>query len=985
MALQKPSPGLLPAENYQRFGRAFDAIDTVAADLAAANARLSQNVTDLSNSRALQSDLVAINDRLSRNATDALDLIGQLFRSPVSIDDRPGDTPRNFTSQSANGEPASLLPLSEELISIGDAGREYLARAARYVASRKAMAAEPGRAYRVRWLYRRRGNPADPAGHAVVCKIIFLDARKQQIGEVTVSSRAPLVTDGPIAVSATVGAQIHETVQYAWPAGTAYLRAVWATFGEDGITGLQVMSIVDATDATLLDPVSADVAARVAALEGLPDAVEALEQIVGQPRRLTFSTLAQARAANVPLNVDIMTILGENAPGDGRGGDYSRVGASGPGRLTFTSADGQLWQEVRLTPRYLLGQVMAKMQQGVAVRLACYGDSQTDGTGSTGFSPNPTNGADAMGVIPVGNTNHTDEAPNAWPARLRSILREMYRNPNIQVWNAGYGGQRMANGWALRWYDTAITNNPAYGVPDACFIMFGANDITLIDNTVSPAQFTQAHIDQTRILARKMLAAGTLPILLTGIPIFTTVAAGMNRSSVTLSREINAAKIELARDLGIPCFDTDMPMRRWFEFNDDDRHWGNVQSDGLHGGDPLQAFIACDVARRLFRDIVEIDAAKPARILQLDSRTDYKGGPVFGYLDTAIGGRQGTASVLVNNTPGSSSGFTAGEEVLRAWVWNEAPDASCLYRHHDNDGCVNKDTAAKIVVSDRMSGAILYNDAVPNSGFISSPYKSVDRPGFITQLTYGLNYVSLRAPSDLNAYFRYGWFELAPNWAAGTKFRPGLSANQSFRFARSDANMLRRAGAIFDIAPAGLTNGYLTLDDESIDGSNIMSFGKKGSAVILYLDARIDPGRGLGFLMGRGMGPDYSPRLRVGVLLYRTAANSLALYLYALKLNNDGTLTNELQLLAQGADGSFTATDISQIRVDCICDASGRQTVNVYKAWAGGPAVVSYSVAAGGANPVPVAGYLGDLWTNHMELYAGNSTVHVRSAKTVHG
>jgi hypothetical protein len=57
----------------------------------------------------------------------------------------------------------------------------------------------------------------------------------------------------------------------------------------------------------------------------------------------TFSTLAEATAANIPSSTSIVTTLGRSVPGDNGGASYIRIGASSPAAWRFQSADGQWW------------------------------------------------------------------------------------------------------------------------------------------------------------------------------------------------------------------------------------------------------------------------------------------------------------------------------------------------------------------------------------------------------------------------------------------------------------------------------------------------------------------------------------------------------------------------------------------------------------------------------------------------------------------
>ena len=116
---------------------------------------------------------------------------------------------------------------------------------------------------------------------------------------------------------------------------------------------------------------------------------------------------------------------------------------------------------------------IAKMASGDAVSIVCYGDSTTDGNGTSGWTQNPIN----PNGTATGNNNHNLTAPNSWPVVLQGILRDMYENNNISVHNAGYSGQRMDNGWAVNNYDVAVANNKFYGTGDITIIDFGLNDI----------------------------------------------------------------------------------------------------------------------------------------------------------------------------------------------------------------------------------------------------------------------------------------------------------------------------------------------------------------------------------------------------------------------------------------------------------------------------------------------------------------------------
>ncbi|MEM7922816.1 hypothetical protein Q4Q65_13630, partial [Morganella morganii] len=82
-----------------------------------------------------------------------------------------------------------------------------------------------------------------------------------------------------------------------------------------------------------------------------------------------------------------------------------------------------------------LDNIMSKMASGDVVKICCYGDSTTDGMGTSNWTGNPTANNNA-----IGETNHNDNAQNAWPYQLQLLLRKYYKNNNIYVYNAGYSG-----------------------------------------------------------------------------------------------------------------------------------------------------------------------------------------------------------------------------------------------------------------------------------------------------------------------------------------------------------------------------------------------------------------------------------------------------------------------------------------------------------------------------------------------------------------
>lgn len=151
-----------------------------------------------------------------------------------------------------------------------------------------------------------------------------------------------------------------------------------------------------------------------------------------------------------------------------------------------------------------LNNLIGNMSAGKSVSIACYGDSTTDGNGTTGWIKNPTDSNENA----IGNSNHNLDSPNSWPVKLEKILRDMHSNINISVFNAGYAGQQIADGWAVKNYDTAVVDNQFYGTPDITIIAFGLNDVQGMGSDID--NFTI----ESRILIRKIIDDGTVPVLM---------------------------------------------------------------------------------------------------------------------------------------------------------------------------------------------------------------------------------------------------------------------------------------------------------------------------------------------------------------------------------------------------------------------------------------------------------------------------------------
>lgn len=266
---------------------------------------------------------------------------------------RLGDGPQAFTRGLVGGEPAALTPLSGADVVLGDEGATVRMRGPDLISTRRAVAIERGRAYRVRIAFQRTANVSDPAGDAVRFGILWLDRAKNPIsgaaGTSVVKDLLQLsVSDGMLEVQTVIGRSKGGPVQIQAPNRARYARAFFQTFGADGTTELHLLDIADVTDAALFPPAAADLAGRVSQLESgdYGERLSVLEGQSGGAFTVTFRTLSDAQAGTVPAPVTMVRLLGQATAGDGGSGDYRRVAALVSSEAGFRTADGAYWRLV---------------------------------------------------------------------------------------------------------------------------------------------------------------------------------------------------------------------------------------------------------------------------------------------------------------------------------------------------------------------------------------------------------------------------------------------------------------------------------------------------------------------------------------------------------------------------------------------------------------------------------------------------------------
>ncbi|MCX8712281.1 hypothetical protein J3U57_06275 [Gilliamella sp. B3464] len=485
-------------------------------------------------------------------------------------------------------------------------------------------------------------------------------------------------------------------------------------------------------------------------------------------------------------------------------------GSDGSARIGYKGSTVQ----AELDSNGLLDYYISQMAAGQTVKIACYGDSTTDGNTTTGWIRN------------VAGSNHNDNAPNAWPIQLQNILREMYKNKNIFVFNAGFSGQRLDNGWATNNYEKLIVNNQFYGKCDIVFIGFGINDAS--SNNTNVLNDT---LIQTNLLIDKIKKSGALPILLTCNVVRSRLTGHGDNKLLKIER-LNNLKKYIAKMRNIPIFDLDTAMKNWMQKNTDKYNYADLQPDKTHWGDLGHQYQASWLANILFNNIVKIDSNNTYEsIYFLDPRSNSPIGSDA--MSTTTNAKFGVNPFVL------SSKFDCRNQILMdIWVWCEHVDASIIYRMLLNDA---NDSIIKI--TDILTGNIIKT----TPGFLSfqfNDYSTVDAPHYIGQLKYGLNRIQLVGDNNIVTGVLFGHFDFVANYQAKLVNKNILQNTGIFR----DYKTL-----IAPIAePKRIVSFQFSPDIYDNYGTNVIQLFNKDKITNIYLEGMFANGTGIFLVQANG-------------------------------------------------------------------------------------------------------------------------------------
>ncbi|MDN5518497.1 SGNH/GDSL hydrolase family protein [Pseudomonas sp.] len=647
---------------------------------------------------------------------------------------------------------------------------------------------------------------------------------------------------------------------------------------------------------------------------------------------------------------------------------YTTTGVWSSEQSKFVSVgDAALRQELsKSSGRLLIGQIptvdywAAKMHGGEAVNITVISDSSGDGTATTGWTANPTTPVSGMpwSTAPVANSDHNAEAPNAWPIKLQKILRDYHRNNSISVFNAGYSGQQMQNGWANYYFEKIVLQNPYIPAPNIVMIAFGLNDTTDAGNRISQ------HIAETLKVIAKVLAIGATPILITCDANWRSYAnwssGTSGRDNEETSSQIDAAKHFMAEALGISLIDQSDMQRIWMSKNSDYANQYELQTDGLHWGDTGHSMKAAFAAQSFMPDILRCRGTDIERINWMDSRSRYTKGYESGWVPStgSEGYRYSRYPCIPLLQP---SEYSPGDVILDFYVWAEGNQDSLIYRNFGNsnvDETVAQSNLPVVKIYSLDSSVPYYSKELPDTGNKEAYINATDRPFYLTKLRYGLNRVQLVAPLTNILPFWIGWFEFNPFWKAKNTFG---YFNNTGAPNYVQLNALDKTGALDYLFAADTTNNRIAfMMPELTDGSNSADIGQVGDRVDILVDGVFDTDTGFLFFGGKSLnrnsGSTDNYQEDNCLLLYATSTS-----FNLLQLRYPYQASAPFPTIQSG-NAFYSGSGARKFMIRAEKTSPTTQTVKVYDGWTSSGAVILDYTGAWSAGKFCGGGVIGGVY-----------------------
>lgn len=646
-------------------------------------------------------------------------------------------------------------------------------------------------------------------------------------------------------------------------------------------------------DAEVNRVISAVWDAAVVAQLGTPEANALLTQFQGYRDAILaarqFETVAELQASNIQGDI-ASVIVGDRI--------YVRDDTDG----SVASADGKRWASLDFRGRF--DRMVADMQHGATVNLIAYGDSTTDGNGTTDWTPNPVNGSNQA----IGTAPHSP--PAAWPRQARNALRQMFLNEKINVHNAGYSGRQLQDGWAYNNFTAAMA---PYGTPTAVFISFGINDVRQAG--FSPAGFEA----QLLRLCRRIAKSGAFPIFIT------PDEPSAQQHNGWLLGKVNAIYRSVAARLGVKVIDFGTAIHQISQGGDgNDWRWASDQPDDTHGNDSWHSVKGGFIAASIYPHTLWVNEAI-TNIAPWGRHCKPKPGyTVF----------QGTMNSLGGAMVIPAAGYTTNENLLDLYVWSVGPARMMYWASVDGNGFWSpRDVAdAPLVAMYDYTTKITQTIVAPGSGGAQQPDGGRDGEamGKAFRVPQGLSRWIFRAPSDNNASDVYlGYFSIR-------EVRPEFS----------------QAVVLFGTAAEP------RIVDKDPQGDIPQVFGMQSQRQANFaLTVDLQPGLGVALWSCRVYGGSVTREnnRKRGIFLYRHPDTRL--FLYSAVFNADGSIGTSTSL---GSTGTLTWDGPRRLRISAGVDGSG-QYIRLYDGWLSNSPAISASNALT-EEPWPWGGTPGAVW-----------------------
>lgn len=323
----------------------------------------------------------------------------------------------------------------------------------------------------------------------------------------------------------------------------------------------------------------------------------------------------------------------------GSGDSGPEVVAARGGHVTLgdrlNSSDAQLSETAKRGNRYI-ARILYKMFMGESVTVVCYGDSITYG-------------------YQVGSG---DQVANPYPAVLQARLRQVYKNDNITVINAGHSGWRTDQ--ALANINDVISLNP-----DLVLVMFGMNDNNSQNVPLEPYR------DNLTAITNAIRWAGSDLILLTPTP-----ARRADLESNKRLRLYADMVREVAANNGVCCVDLQNEITRLWHTTG--LYPVDTLGDGVHFVDDQYKLIADVVMYK----VMQFNSS--TSVVYVDSREEFSVPLVYSpFVDTNMT----TTFTLKDQIYKQNYTATSATTVyLRLNFFCGAPGMSLILRHARNSG-----------------------------------------------------------------------------------------------------------------------------------------------------------------------------------------------------------------------------------------------------------------------------------------------------------